>query len=107
MSYGNSPAADNSVLGSGSETITAAGATGTRRAVSTASRQYLSAAIAIRAAAGGAPASVTGTGTLTAPAITIAFGPARIRTLTAEPAWRTLTGTARIRTLTAELREEP
>jgi hypothetical protein len=98
MTYGNSPAADNSVLGSGSETITAAGATGTRRAVSTASRQYLSTAIAIRAAAGGAPTPVTGTGALTtsAPTLTCA-GTLRIAgTGTATAPARTLAGTAAV-----------
>jgi hypothetical protein len=98
MTYGNSPAADNSVLGSGSETITAAGATGTRRAVSTASRQYLSAAITIRAAAGGAPTPVTGTGALTTSAPTLTgAGTLRITgTGTPTAPARTLAGTAAV-----------
>jgi hypothetical protein len=98
MTYGNSPAADNSVLGSGSETITAAGATGTRRAVSTASRQYLSAAITIRAAAGGAPTPVTGTGALTTSAPTLTGAGALRITGTGTPTApaRTLAGTAAV-----------
>jgi hypothetical protein len=39
--------------------------------------------------------------------VTVTIGRIRTRTLTADPAWRTLTGTVRTRTLTVDLREEP